>query len=489
MSYECIPVSVEASYYPMSSAQQRLYFLYAYNKESLSYNMPQIVKLRGELDIERLEQAFISLIDRHSILRTRFKLEGGAPVQIIEDEAQFILSVESTNASLVDAGISSFIRPFNLEEGPVIRGGLLRLGEEEHILMVDMHHIVSDGVSSGIMVRDFMSFYEGSVLSPLRLSYKDYAVWQQSDAQQERQQSHQQYWHDVYSEEPVVLDLPYDHPRSSIAHHPGGSYAFELVEDQVSSLKDIAITSGTTIFSVLFSAYSILLSRLSNEEDIIVGTPVAGREHADLEGMIGMFVNTLALRTYPKGDERYIDYLRSVSDHLLSGFEHQSYPYESLIDDLNLSRDTNRNPLFDTMFSYGNFEDIALEMSGLELEGYDSGLGTVKFDLTLNASEQNGKLYFSLSYSTGLFNPPTIARFASYFETILDQIINQPDLYLKDIDILSAEEKEELLFSFNDTTKDYPKDYSLIDLFSKQVKEAPIILLSFIIKRHSAMQN
>ncbi|UII29506.1 amino acid adenylation domain-containing protein [Fulvivirga maritima] len=471
--YLSIPKAPVQDYYPLSSAQRRLYFLYEYDKTSVSYNMPQVVRLRGPLDIARLEASFVNLVSRHSILRTSFHMKGEEALQQVHPEVGFKVSYGEVEESEVSSIIQSFIRPFDLSSGCLLRVKLLIIDAMNHLLLVDMHHIVSDGVSSGILVRDLMTYYEGSSLPPLSLDYKDYSVWQQSSSQSALKDAHRSYWHSVYSEEPLVLDLPYDYARPSHAVQEGAVYHFKIDKSLTDSISSIAAGSNTTMFTVLLSAYGILLGRLTNEEDIIIGTPVAGREHSDLEGMIGMFVNTLALRLFPQGIEDFTSYLHGVRDHVLSSFEHQSYPYEELVDDLHLSRNTNRNPLFDVMFSYGNFESESLTMEGIDLESYPTGNTTTKFDLSLSCSEVEGELWLSFSYSSELFKEESIKRFADYYCSILEQIGRDSSISVGAIDILSDQEKQELLVDFNDTAHAYDQEVTLIDQFRKQVSKTP----------------
>ncbi len=473
------PASVQA-YYPLSSAQRRMYFLYQFEPDALTYNMPQVVRLEGELDKGRLEQAFIDLIARHESLRTSFILQSDEPVQSITDWVDLHLEHFQSDEVGVQEVIAWFIRPFDLSKAPLFRVGLISVAEdstgeaEAHILMVDLHHIITDGVSQGLLIRDFMSLYEGEGLSPVRLHYKDYAVWQQAEAQQSALSQQKTFWLEEYSDLPPVLELPSDHKRPLVKNHQGGYLNFVIEEEQTARLKSIAESEGATLFMVMLSIYNILLSKLSNQEDIVIGTPTAGRQHADVNGMIGMFVNTLALRNYPKGAMSFREFLSAVQSHTLACFDHQGYQYEELIDELKIDRDTSRNPLFDMMFDYQNFEESTLDMPGLQLASQHSGHIVSKFDLTLTVSENAARLHLNFEYATELFEKSTVERFNQYFTRIVSQVVSDPLLKLSEIEILTQEERNKLLYEFNYSPVNYPiGEATVISLFEKQVKEDP----------------
>ncbi|MBL6446728.1 hypothetical protein JMN32_10420, partial [Fulvivirga sp. 29W222] len=342
-SHLAITKAPEKEYYALSAAQRRLYFLYEFNKTSLAYNMPQIVRFKGGLDKEQLQKAFERLITRHESLRTSFIVIDDEPQQKIQDSVAFSLEHYQASEKELPEVIKAFVRPFDLNQGPLIRVGLIESTEEgvtDQVLMVDIHHIITDGISQKVLVSDFMTLYNGDTLPPLELQYKDYAEWQQSEGQQERKARQKDFWKEVFTDEVHKLDLPTDYPRPRVMDNKGEVLGFELSKDQSRELMAIAETHGITIFMVMLSVYNILLAKLGNQEDIVIGTPVAGRQHADLEGMIGMFVNTLCLRNRPKGEVRYNDFLSELKTRSLEAFENQAYPYEELVDDLKIERDT-----------------------------------------------------------------------------------------------------------------------------------------------------
>ncbi|SHN37810.1 non-ribosomal peptide synthetase, partial [Mucilaginibacter sp. OK098] len=473
-AYEQIEKAVRKEHYALSSGQQRMYFLYELDRTSLAYNMPYAVELEGALDVERLNEAFGSLIARHESLRTTFEVSAGDVVQRINETTNFTIShYEAADAAATAAVITSFIRPFDLGAGPLIRVGLVKVSQESHLLLADMHHIITDGVSQGILIRDFMELYEKGSLPALSLQYKDYSEWQHSQAQQEQLMNQRSYWKEKFAGELSVLDLPLDHNRPSVKSYQGRSRTFTLNREETHQLKALGEGSEATLFMTLLSVLNVLLGKLSNQEDITIGTPIAGRYHAELEGIIGLFVNTLALRNHPKGELSFREFLEEVKISSLSGFEHQLYPYEELVNELELPRDTGRNPLFDVMFTFQNFRQDELQIPGLQLKFRDADHGISKFDIEVTAVQAGEELHFTFEYSTALFGAETIDRFITYFKRIVTEVTADAGKQLSQIDILSPSERNKLLNKFNDTSVDYPLDKTFINLFETQVKLTP----------------
>ena len=460
--------------YAQSSPQQRLYFLYELDKTSIAYNLPQIVKITGDLDLDVLTGAFHKLIRRHESLRTSFEVVNGMPIQQIHDTVPFEIQYFRSGREKAADVIDRFIQPFDLSKPPLIRAGLIEVAHNEYILMVDMHHIISDGVSQSIMIRDVSAFYRQEELYELPIQYKDYAEWEQSAKQKEDRIARQQaFWLNEFAEETTSLELPADYPRPSIRSYEGSMLSFELSEKETAALSLIVQSEGASLFMGILSIYTIFLSKLSNKEDIVIGTPVAGRRHADIENIIGMFVNTLPLRSCPSGELSFGEYLAVVKERTLACFDNQDYPYETLIDDLKIVRDTSRNPLFDTLLMFQNFEKPQLNMPGLTLEILREGNRVSKFDLSLIASVANDKLTFSFEYSTLLFKQETVERFIACFKQVINAVLSNVDIKILDIDILAEGEKHRLINEFNATRIDYPCGDTISALFEEQVSKAP----------------
>ncbi|MGB3464631.1 MAG: amino acid adenylation domain-containing protein, partial [Cyclobacteriaceae bacterium] len=468
-----LPVA-EQPYYPLSSAQRRMFILHEFDKDSVAYNMPDAILLKGILSKDRLESAFKTLLARHEILRTSFGLEGEQAVQYVHAELPFDISYYEGEDGSVDELIEDFVRPFDLRKAPLLRVGLISLGPEEQVLLFDIHHIVNDGLSQGILVNEFVGLYNGENPEAPTLHYKDYAVWQQEEAQQESAASDKAFWLDLYSDPAPSLELPMDHDRPAVRSQRGAVYGFELSGDEVAGLKELSARSGTTMYLTMLSIYAILLSRLGNSKDLVIGTPTSGRMHADVEGMLGMFVNTLALRVTVNAGATFEEYLTALKGRVLNCFDHQGYQYEELIDALQLARDTSRNPLFDVMFNYDHQEPTSgLGLEGLEASFYDRDSTIAKFDITLTVVEQAESLKLLFTYSDTLFDESTIVRFATYFKEITKAITSDAAIELSQIDVLSSEERFELLETFNDTKVAYPSGETVVSLFRFRAKLSP----------------
>ncbi|MBA4058535.1 MAG: non-ribosomal peptide synthetase, partial [Marivirga sp.] len=359
------------------------------NKGSLAYNLPQVLRLEGELDIDKLTQVFRQLIDRHESLRTSFLEIEGQVIQKLEDQVTFDIELIKPTKDKIETLLENFVRPFDLSIAPLIRVGLIMLSERESLLIVDLHHIITDGVSQGVLIKDFMALYNKEELPLLRLQYKDYSEWQQSTEQRECLANQRAFWMHEFSETVGALDLPTDFPRPLMKNYEGNNMSFSLTKEDTEKISAIGEEAGATLFMTILSVFNVLLSKLSNQEDITVGTGIAGRYHADLEGIVGMFVNTLVLRNHPKGDLSFREFVLEVKRKTLACFDNQSYQYDELIDGLNIPRNTSRNPLFDVMLAFQNFEQDELTIPGLKLKPYDLARSVAKFDLELTVIESD----------------------------------------------------------------------------------------------------
>ncbi|MDP1497352.1 non-ribosomal peptide synthetase [Bacillus velezensis] len=466
--YEAIQPAQTQDTYPVSSAQKRMYVLQQLEDGGVGYNMPAVLELTGPLDRGRLEETFRQLVERHESLRTSFETgPDGEPVQRIHDSVPFQLD----EAESADA----FVRPFCLEEAPLFRAALVKESDERHLLLTDMHHIISDGVSVNTLIKEFGELYAGRSLAPMRLQYKDYAVWQRSFQEKEGYQKQEAYWLKRLEGELPVLELPADKPRPAVRSFAGGSVSCALDAETASGLHRIARDHGSTLYMVLLAAYNTLLARLSGQEDIIVGSPIAGRPHKDLEPILGMFVNTLAIRTEPKGDKRFTDYLAEVRQAALEAYEHQDYPFEELVERLGVQRDTSRNPLFDVMFVLQNMERESLVLNKLHLaQAADTSHKTAKFDATLYASEgSDGSISFDFEFNTDIYQKQTIEKWLCYFTRILTKVIENQAIPLGDIHVLDNAETNRVIYQFNQTKSDYPRHETISRLFERQAKETP----------------
>ncbi|WP_277714781.1 non-ribosomal peptide synthetase [Bacillus atrophaeus] len=465
--YAAIEPAEKRDTYPVSSAQKRMYVLQQLEDGGTGYNMPAVLELEGKLDRKRLEAAFQALISHHESLRTSFETgNGGEPAQRIHHEVPFTVTEENS--------ADAFVRPFDLSQAPLFRAGLVRVTNERHVLLVDMHHIISDGVSVNTLIREFGELYVGRKLEPLRIQYKDYAVWQQEFKKGDTYQKQESYWVKQLGGELPVLELPADNHRPAVRSFAGDKISFTLDQEVTSGLNRLARENGSTLYMVLLAAYSALLSRLSGQEEIVVGSPIAGRPHEDLEPVLGMFVNTLALRTRPEGGKGFTDYLKEVRQTALEAYEHQDYPFEELVEKLDVYRDTSRNPLFDVMFALQNIDHENLMLEDLRLRSADIEHKVSKFDLTLYASEEpKGELRFHLEYNTDLYKKKTIEQWLKYLIHIFREITEDHTVTLGKINIVDADETRLIIHEFNRTKMEYPRHETVSRLFERQAAKTP----------------
>ncbi|MGV3273593.1 surfactin non-ribosomal peptide synthetase SrfAA, partial [Bacillus sp. CIS52] len=461
-----VPAAVQETY-PVSSPQKRMFVLQQLEGAETSYNMPSVLRLKGKLDAEKLKFVMKQLTERHEAFRTTFDIKDGETVQRIWAEAD--IDMEYYEASEEDAGqiIQSFIRPFRLDQLPLVRTGLVKLAEHDHLLLFDMHHIISDGASVGVLIDELSRLYGGETLEPPRIHYKDYAVWQQKFIQSEQYRKQEEHWLRELDGELPVLTLPADYSRPAVQTFEGDKLVFSLTEEQTSALRSLAKQTDSTMYMVLLASYSAFLSKLSGQHDIIVGSPVAGRSHADLANVIGVFVNTLALRSYPEADKTFTDYLEEVKQTALRAFDAQDYPLEDLLQKIEVQRDTSRNPLFDAVFSMQNANAEDLVMEGIELKHHPFDRKTAKFDLTMTADDTDGGLTFVLEYNTALFKPETAETWKHYWLHLLEAAAENPAAKLSELSLVNETEKQALLDAWKGKTISVPRDKTVHRLFEE----------------------
>jgi amino acid adenylation domain-containing protein len=440
-NYLALEVAEDREYYPLSSAQKRLYILQQMEPESTAYNMPLGFVLQGSLDKSRLQEAFAGLIGRHECLRTSFEMVDKDPVQKIHRAVNF--EVEYGKYPSMEEGVRDFVRPFDLSKPPLLRVGL-STGGEGYLLMVDMHHIVSDAVSHGIMENEFMALYAGQTLADFKIRYRDYAQWQNRQIRSGEMKRQEDFWLETFKGEIPVINLPTDYARAEVQSTAADQVAFEIEGETVDRLRQVARDQEATMFMVFLALFNIFLARLCGQEDMVVGTAVAGRRHADLGRIIGMFVNTLALRNYPQGDKTFTAFLQEVRTRTLDAYDNQDYQFEDLVQKVLARRETGRNPLFDVLFSFIslNRESTAaapagpeVEIPGLHIERYGDGSQEAKFDLMMIGLDEGGPkgASFTLRYRTGLFKRETIENLIGCFKEVVSAAAANFNIPLKDI--------------------------------------------------------
>jgi tyrocidine synthetase III len=471
----------QKEYYPQSSAQKRLYILYRMESQSIAYNMPTVVRLPGNPDREGLEKAIKILIERHESYRTGFCMIDDEPVQRVYPEVDFRL--EETMAGTeteIDDIIKAGVKPFDLSRPPLLRALLVRCRGSRTVLMVDVHHIISDGTSQKIQVKEFTDLYyskkeeKRKPPEPLRIQYKDYAQWQQRNIGNDNPavKAAQNYWHRQFEGEIPVLELPTDYPRPPIQRYDGDSVAFALTAQETGQIKEMARQKGVTNFMYMQAVITVLLSKLCGMEDIVMGVDTAGRKHSDIQPVVGMFVNTLPMRHYPAGDKHFDSYLEEIRQRTLQSFRYQDYPFENLVEQLAVTRDTGRNPLFDVMFSYLDLEPKT-SGPGSDVEPYPFENKTAKFDQTINVHETPERFEISIEYAVALFRESTIRRYAGYIRRIIAAVIENSNRTIASIGIITKEEKRRILEEYNRTKRPVEREKGYAELFEEQVQKTP----------------
>jgi tyrocidine synthetase-3 len=463
----------EKEYYPLSSAQKRIFFLQQTYHNSLRYNMPEVLMVNRYISKVELGLVVQQIVDSHESFRTSFELREDQPVQRIKKSVKVDIEFNDIDSFNIEDIHLKFVRPFELSRTPLLRVGVFYKDQNSTYIITDIHHIISDGISRTILKKEFQDLLDGKELTKKRIRYKDYLTWQFAETQNQDKQKLKDFWLNEFSGEIPVLDLPTDFNRPAVFQNEGASISFFINESDTRGLRNITSTSQGTLFMTLLSIYTILMSKLSGQEDIIIGTPTSGRPHVDLHNIIGIFVNTLALRNFPKGEKRFIDFLEEVKAKTLASFENENFQFEELVELLKPRRDTSRNPLFDVTFTMQN----QIEKSDIKVSNSDeltkAKRGSTKFDISLTSVEFESCIYCNVGYSTKIFHEDTIIRFIQYFKSIVSQMCLKPNTILSEIDILSDSEKQKLLYEFNNNISRCFKNKTISELFEDQVKKVP----------------
>jgi amino acid adenylation domain-containing protein len=472
---------------PLSFAQERLWFLDQLGLVGPAYNMSLALRLKGALNLDALERSFGGVLRRHESLCTRFEASDGGAVQIIDPPGDFALEVrdltslpDAERSSRAEQWCSEAVRlPFELTRAPLLRVLLLKLGAHEHLLLVVVHHIVSDGWSMGVLNRElgelYLAFAEGrpSALRELPIQYADYALWERQRLQGEVLQRHLEYWRKRLDGAPPQLELPADRPRPAVASFQGALLNFSLPHELRRALQQLAVRERATLFMVLLSAFQVLLARYSGQHDVIVGSGIAGRTHVQTEGLIGFFVNMLALRCDLYGNPSFRKLLWQAKEVTLDAYAHQEVPFEKLVQELRPERSLTRQPIFQVALALHNFPDEELKLAGLAWAPADIEHTTALFDLSLHVYEGPQGLNGVFEYSTDIFERESIERMAGHLRVLLDGVVADPDRPIEQLPLLSDTERTQVLCGFNDTAAPFHRDVLLHGLFEAQVERHP----------------
>ncbi|HEX2190628.1 MAG TPA: condensation domain-containing protein, partial [Longimicrobiaceae bacterium] len=481
-----VPLPRDGEPLPVSFAQQRLWLVHQLEPESPAYNMAVALRLRGRLDAGVLRRSLDALVRRHESLRTVFAVRGGQPVQVVREAGAAALRVadlrglprSAREEAAADLALRESLRPFDLAEGPLFRTTLLRLDEEEWGLLVGLHHVVSDGWSMGVLVAELSEVYDaltagrGPELAELPVQYADYAVWQREHLSGETLERQLAWWADRLRGAPPLLELPTDRPRTPLQDPRGASRAFRLPAATSREVRELARREGATLFMALLAAWQTVLARWSGQEDVSVGTPVAGRTRAELEGLIGFFVNTLVLRADLSGDPGFRTLLGRVRDATLGAFAHQEVPFERLVEELAPERSLTHAPLFQTMFALQNLDGGELRLGALEMEPLAPAGEVAKFDLELQVAEDGEALAGTLVFRTALFDAATAERMLDHFQVLLAGIAADPDACVRELP-LASEAELRTLAAWGAAREDLLADSTVLEQFEAQAARAP----------------
>ncbi|MCA2581201.1 condensation domain-containing protein, partial [Microcystis sp. M39BS1] len=484
---EIIPVSRDQDL-PLSFAQQRLWFLQQLSPDSHSYNLLDALRLEGNLNLLALEQSLSELIRRHEILRTTFPMVEGQPIQRIAPPSPVSLPLQdlqnlSKNEQtehLQEIAIAFSLKPFDLAKESLVQFKLLKLGSQEYVLLLKMHHIIYDGWSLSIFFGELSQLYAAFVrglpspLPELSIQYADFAVWQRQWLTGKVLDRQLNYWQKQLQDAPNILELPTDYPRPPIPSFRGDGQVFRLNQDLTQRLKRLSQESGATLFMTLLAAFFVLISRYSGQLDVLVGSPIANRNSSAIEKLMGFFANTLALRGDLGRNPSFLELLERVKQTTLSAYAHQDLPFEMLVEKLQLNRDLSHNPLIQVMFSLQNTPQSEARLSGLKMENLPLSVELkARFDLEVNFWEVSDRLEAVWCYSTDLFAARTINQMGQHFQNLLTAIAANPNMGIFELSMLSDEERYQLLSLWNETHTDYPSDKCIHQLFEEQVKRTP----------------
>jgi non-ribosomal peptide synthetase component F len=484
---QIVPRASKRDSLPLSFAQRRLWFINQLDPGSPIYNIALPVRLTGKLDVRALEKTLSEVCRRHEVLRTTFVTAGDQPVQHIAPARQLTLECENLSylsESEREAEVSRLASveahlPFDLAHGPLLRLRLLQLDAENHVLLLTMHHIVGDAWSTGVLIKEVATLYDvytsGGVspLAELPIQYADYAIWQTEYLQDRVLEPELQYWKQKLEGAPPAVELPFDRPRPAVQTYRGAVCRKALSPAIVTQLREVARQEKATLFMVLLAGFNALLYRYTNQRDVVIGTPIAGRTRAETEHLIGFFVNTLALRTEVNEHESFSALIQHVKDTCLGAYAHQETPFEKLVEELNPERNLSHAPVFQISFDLQNMQREVLELKGLSLSLIKLEDETTKIDLSLNIIEREQDLFFFAHYNRELFDAATIERMMEHFHILLAAVTKDTSTAVKDLPLLGADECERIVSEWNKTEREFPGDVCLHEWFKTQVELTP----------------
>ncbi len=470
-----IQVAKTEDCYPLSSAQKRIYYTNSMiGEDSIVYNLPGGLVVKDVLDANKVENAFNKLIEKHSSFRTSFRLIDNKPMQFIEKNIKIKIEEKHISSRDMRKIIDTFPSPFNLANAPLLHVGMYILDNCKTLILVDTHHIIVDGTSLNIMIRDFCDIYNNKMISKKdsQISYKDFSVWENKEISSKRQDTIENYWLSKFKDKSIpVLNLPYDYPRPVVKSYNGNKISRQISKDDFIKYENFAKSIGISSYMFFATAFLIVLYKITNQNKIIIGTPTAGRDLEELQNIVGMFVNNIVLSNTIDEDDSILDLIEKVKKTTLDGLAYQPYPYDKLVKKLNLEKDMSRNPLFDVMFIYQNLPFDKMKLNNKTAKLIESKTKISKFDLSLEILPFKHTL--NLEYCTDLFKKQTMDNFLRHYLQVLENMYNNINLKIKDISILTKTEENYLLNTFNDTSLEIPENETISTLFEKQALLTP----------------
>lgn len=459
--------------WPASHAQSRMYLLHELDPISTGYHISRALLIDGKLELVRLREALQELVDRHESLRTSFHFVDGMVRQRIHDKIALKWTVQNAAVEELDTSISQAIKPFVLNEPGLIRTVLFQLAPLRHVLLIDMHHIITDAVSVSVLLEEFQTIYFKGLRQPVpALQYRDYAAWHSRLLETGQLEEQRKFWLNQFDTLPEPLHFPLDFPRPPVLKAAGKTYSFKIDGALLEGLEDVCRVNGATQYMLLLSAYALLISKYTGQADLVIGSPAAGRTHKDVQGIVGMFVNTLPIRIRTVSDLTLIDLINNVKDTVIQALNAQDYPLDALVDQLDLPRERSRNPLFDTAFVMQNVPVPAMHGEGMQIKNYPLAQETSMFDLSLECTAADKELMFVFEYSTELFLDTTIERMADHYLQVLRSITESTAARLKDVSLLSLNEIEQLQAWGRGAARPIP-EASMIEQFMQQANRTP----------------
>ncbi|MCP4153078.1 MAG: SDR family NAD(P)-dependent oxidoreductase [bacterium] len=448
-AYIPIEPAEEKEYYPLSSAQKRLFVQHSMEKNSTVYNETQVVLIEGDPDIEKLEQAFDKMMQRHDCLRTAVEIINGEPYQRIYDKIEFKPTYYETGEKEAAALVTGFIKTFDLTRAPFLRTALIKIGERRQLLVIDMHHIITDGISHQIFLNELSALYIGKHLPPITIQYKDFSQWQNRLIAAGEMKKQEEFWLEEFSGTIPVLQIPTDYPRPPEQSFDGNRFDFEIDSRDTERLRQLVKKENVTMFILLLSIYYILLAKITGQENIVVGSMISGRKQEELTHTLGVFINMLALKNTPEKEKKFRDFLMEVKNKTLKAFDNQDYQFEKLVEKVGAHKAPNRSPLLDAGFQLQDFdvavEEIEEEKGTLAFKSYSFDKRIIsKVDMTLSGVESRENIFFSVEYCSKLFKEQTIKKYMDYYRKILAMIVASPDIAIKEIEIVPDEEQQKI---------------------------------------------